>query len=85
MPNALMEAMMMGLPCISTNCSGLSEIIENEKNGILVEKGDISGMARAMLRLSEDNLLREKIGRNAMRKSEEWKLERIVKKWEALF
>ena len=55
------------------------------KRGILVEKGDISGLARAMLRLSEDNLLREKIGRNAMRKSEEWKLERIVKKWEALF
>ena len=85
MPNALMEAMMMGLPCISTNCSGLSEIIENEKNGILVEKGDISGMARAMLRLSEDQILREKIGKNAMRKSEEWQLDKIVHKWEALF
>ena len=85
MPNALMEAMMMGLPCISTNCSGLSEIIENEKDGILVETGDISGMARAMLRLSEDDLLREKIGRNAKRKSEEWKLDKIVKKWESLF
>lgn len=85
MPNALMEAMMMGLPCISTNCSGIPEIIDNEKNGILVEKGDICGLARAMLRLSEDKNLREKIGKNAMRKAEEWQLEKIVKKWENLF
>ena len=85
MPNALMEAMMMGLPCISTNCSGVPEIIEDEKNGILIEKGDISGLARAMLRLSEDKVLREKIRRNGMRKSEEWKLEKIIKKWENIF
>ena len=85
MPNALMEAMMMGLPCISTNCSSLPEIIDNEKNGILVEKDDVSGLARAMLRLSEDEVLREKLGKNAMRKSEEWKLDKIVKKWETLF
>ena len=85
MPNALMEAMMMGLPCISTNCSSLPEIIDNEKNGILVEKDDTSGLARAMLRLSEDEVLREKLRKNAMRKSEEWKLDKIVKKWETLF
>ena len=85
MPNALMEAMMMGLPCISTNCSSLPEIIDNEKNGILVEKDDVSGLARAMLRLSEDEILREKIRRNAMRKSEEWRLDKIVSKWEELF
>jgi glycosyltransferase involved in cell wall biosynthesis len=85
MPNSLMEAMMMGLPCISTNCSGIPEIIDNEINGILVEKGDIIGLAMAMLRLSEDKELRNKLGNNAMRKSEEWKLEKIVQKWEELF
>ena len=85
MPNSLMEAMMMGLPCISTNCSGVPEIIENEKNGLLVEKGDKSDLARAILLLSEDKLLREKIKKNAMRKAEEWKLEKIMKKWESLF
>ena len=85
MPNALMEAMMMGLPCISTNCSGVSEIIEHEKNGILVEKGDVEGLAREMIRLCEYNELREKIGKNAKIKAEEWKLDKIVQKWEALF
>ena len=45
MPNALLEAMMMGLPCISTNCSGVPEFIEDGKNGILVDKNDIPGLA----------------------------------------
>ena len=85
MPNALLEAMMMGLSCISTNCSGIPEIIEDGKNGILVEKDDITGLVEAMIRLSEDKNLRENIGINAMKKSEEWKLETIVKKWENLF
>jgi len=85
MPNALMEAMMMGLPCISTNCSGVSEIIEHEKNGILIEKGDEVSLAREMTRLCENKELREKIGKNARIKAEEWKLDKIVQKWEALF
>ena len=85
MPNALLEAMMMGLSCISTNCSGVPEIIEDGKNGILVAKNDISGLAGAMMRLSEDKNLREIIAINAMKKAEEFKLDKIVKKWEELF
>ena len=85
MPNALLEAMMMGLPCISTNCSGVPEFIEDGKNGILVDKNDIPGLAGAMIRLSEDKNLRETIANNAMKKADEWKLEKIIKKWEDLF
>ena len=85
MPNALLEAMMMGFLCISTNCSGVPEFIEDGKNGILVDKNDIPGLAGAMIRLSEDKNLRETIANNAMKKAEEWKLEKIIKKWEDLF
>lgn len=42
MPNALMEAMALGLPCIATNCSGggPKKLITNGVNGILVENDD---------------------------------------------
>ena len=85
MPNAIMEAMMMGIPCISTNCSGISEIIFNEVNGLLVPIKDVSSLARAMCRLSDDKMLQNKLRRAARIKSEEWKTERIIKKWEELF
>lgn len=85
MPNALMEAMMMGLPCISTKCSGVGEIINDGINGLLVPIGDISILSRKMCLLSDDKKLQKKLRRGARIKSEEWKTERIAKKWEALF
>jgi glycosyltransferase involved in cell wall biosynthesis len=85
MPNSLMEAMMMGLPCISTNYLGVGDIITDGINGLLVPKGDISALGRAMCRLSDDKSLQKKLRRSARIKSEEWKTERVIKKWEDLF
>lgn len=49
MPNALIEAMACGLPCISTDCpTGPSDLIENEKNGLLVPIGDVEQMTIAL-------------------------------------
>ena len=50
MPNALIEAMCMGMPVISTDCpsGGPRELIENEKNGLLVPVNDTKRMTQAM-------------------------------------
>ena len=85
LPNALMEAMMMGLPCISTKCSGIGEIINDGINGLLVPIGNVSALSRKMCLLSDDKKLQKKLRRGARIKSEEWKTERIAKKWESLF
>ncbi len=47
LPTVLMEAMAMELPCISTFHSGIPEIIDNTKNGILIQEKDIEKMAQA--------------------------------------
>ena len=57
--NALLEAMMMGIPCISTNVAGSDEFIENGKNGILVPVGDLNAMCVAMETLIKDKSLQQ--------------------------
>lgn len=49
MPNALIEAMAAGLPCIATDCEfGPVELIQNAENGLLVPIGDVDAMAENM-------------------------------------
>jgi glycosyltransferase involved in cell wall biosynthesis len=62
MPNALLEAMACGLPCVASDIAGISEIINPGENGLLVPPGDAKALARALRLLSEDRALGEKLG-----------------------
>lgn len=83
MPNALIEAMVLGLPVISTDCpcGGPAELIENEVSGILISVGDEDGLAKAMLRVLMDNELAGKLGKNAQMLAEKVSPQRIYEEW----
>jgi len=61
-PFTVREAMYMGLPVVSAKFAGIPEIVEHEKNGILVEGKNITHLARSLKKLVEDNDTREKFG-----------------------
>ena len=55
MPNALLEAFASGIPCVSTNCQfGPNEIINDKKDGLLVDVGDYKQLANGIKYLIND-------------------------------
>lgn len=84
---ALSEAMACGLPSISFNCPcGPSELIRNEKNGILVENKDIKSFAKLLLQLIEDRDRRYLYSINAsIEVKEKLNIDTIMDKWVDLF
>jgi len=70
-PIVLMEAMACGVPVISTNFSGIPELIEDKKNGFLVASNDFNGLAEAVFNLSSHKDKLAEISANARRKVEE--------------
>lgn len=60
-PVALMEAMAVGAPVVSTRVSGIPELIDDDVSGLLVDGGDASGLAVALRRLLGDAALRERL------------------------
>lgn len=65
MPNAVLEAMACGLPCVATRVSGSEDIISHGINGLLVEPEDYHSMAQALLTLLRDPGLAQKYGHAA--------------------
>lgn len=79
--NALLEAMLMGLPCISTNCAGSDEVIKNKDNGLITNVGDEIGLYEAMKLLIEDKELRISISKNAKLSAQRFRSEIVLNDW----
>jgi colanic acid/amylovoran biosynthesis glycosyltransferase len=73
LPQMLMEAMACGLPAISTRLVGIPDLVQPHRTGLLVEPGDASGLADAMLDLKHDGPARARLA-DAGR---QWVLERF--------
>lgn len=81
-PNALIEAMAHGLPCVAFDVvAGPAEIINNGINGILIPDGDITAMAHAIKLLMENKDLRNSVGKEALRVNEELSVTTITRKF----
>jgi glycosyltransferase involved in cell wall biosynthesis len=70
-PNAVLEAMAMALPVVSTPVGGVPELLEDGVSGVLVPPGDPSALAAALAELIADPARRRRIGEAARRRIEE--------------
>jgi glycosyltransferase involved in cell wall biosynthesis len=79
MPNALLEAMACGLPCIATRVSGSEDVISDGVNGLLVASEQPAEMAEALRLLIADSDLAQRLGREGRATVvREYQLARIV-------
>lgn len=82
----LVEAMACGVPAIAFDCKcGPKDIIQEGVNGLLVPDNDIAGLARAMMRLMENETLRKRLSENAKAIVDTYSEEAVMSKWVSLF
>jgi glycosyltransferase involved in cell wall biosynthesis len=82
---AILEAMACGLPVVGADKMAIPELIQNEKNGFLVEPGDYRKMGICLLKLIENNRGVEKMGKNSLAMAKKHSLENAVSELENLY
>ncbi len=84
MPNTLIEAMLLGLTVISTDCpcGGPAELISHGVNGLLTPVGNIDKMEAALRAVLEDLPWADKLGREAAKQQELYRSETVYRSWE---
>ncbi len=84
MPNALLEAMVLGMPCVATDCpcGGPATVMTHEKDGLLIPVGDEDAMVEGVCRLIEDREFAEQLGENARKLGDRINGPAILKQWQ---
>lgn len=83
LPNSLIEAMVAGLPCVSTDCSpgGARELICDGENGMIVPTGDAEKLADAIMYMLDNPEKADKMGEEAQKITQRLAPEKIFSQW----
>ena len=83
LPNALIEAMALGMPIVATDCpcGGPRTLITHEYDGLLIPVNDEDAMVGNICRLIEDKELAKKLGENARKIADRVNEEAIIRQW----
>lgn len=82
-PNALIEAMCLGIPVISTDCpcGGPRDLIQHEKNGLLIPVGDKEKMQDNLQKILSDFQMRKTISNNSLPTRDIYQPQKVLSEW----
>jgi N-acetylgalactosamine-N,N'-diacetylbacillosaminyl-diphospho-undecaprenol 4-alpha-N-acetylgalactosaminyltransferase len=84
-PMVLIEALACGTPVVSYDCpTGPSEIVHHQKNGLVVENGNINALSEAISRMHEDKALYKTCKENTRKSVAHLSFENIKDQWRQL-
>jgi len=81
----ILEAFSVGLPVIAFRSGGIPELVEDRRNGIILEQGDEEALYRAMRELTLDRALRERLGAAGERTAQLYSWENTADQIEAAY
>lgn len=79
MPNAMMEAMVYGLPCISTNRTGALDVARNNMEALYIEVGSVQQLEEKLSYLITRPEERKRIGANAIARLKEFSVSNMIR------
>jgi glycosyltransferase involved in cell wall biosynthesis len=85
-PNAVLEAMAAGLPIVASGVGGISEMIDDNRTGLLVSAGDPHALADRLRRLMTEPAVATRLGRAARVEAEaRYSFDRMIAAFDALY
>lgn len=82
MSNALLEAQMLGMPCVVTDYPGATDVIQNGYNGIIIQQDNKKELCEAIRKCLSDDLFSKELGNNAYKSASKYYKENVIKHWE---
>src|SRR5438552_3301381 len=85
MPLVLLEAMASGMPVVTTESSGMTDLVEDSHDGLFVIPGDAESLSAAIVKLCRDPELRVRLGSAAQEKMKRYTWKKTARRTEAVF
>tara|TARA_B100002003_G_scaffold250711_1_gene291133 strand:- start:497 stop:2779 length:2283 start_codon:yes stop_codon:yes gene_type:complete len=77
-PHQLLEAMSIGTPVVATSVGGIPEIVENNKEGLLVKSGNEKELKKAIIKILTDENLSLRLTKEAKKKADNFSLDNVI-------